>query len=123
MASEPKVSSGAATYRNGVLTLICALLVLLCVRGLGGGGIAGEAQASGARGVPMIPNAAAQRLQMIEELKQLSQITQKLGEIESTMDARLREMEQRLAEQTSIMKIEQRSRGRSEERNDPNAPE
>ena len=113
MTSERNVSRAAVSYRNGVLTVICGLLVLLCVRELGVGGNS-EAMAS-ATTRPALPNAAAQRVQMIQELKELRTITTKLGSIETTVETRLAAVEKRLTEQTALLKTAERRRGRNEE--------
>lgn len=113
MTTERNVSRAATSYRNGVLTVICGLLVLLCVRELGVGDSA--ALASSATESVGPPNAAAQRLQMIQELRELRAISTKLGSIEKTIDSRLSAVEQRLTEQTALLKASERRRGRSEE--------
>lgn len=73
----------SATYRNGVLTVIACLLVLLLVQGFGGGGAPeAVAQSRGEAAAP--PNAAVQRLQMI---RQLESIDGRIGRLEAAVDS------------------------------------
>ncbi len=114
MPSEQNVSRAAVSYRNGVLTVICGLLVLRCVRELGVGG-GSEAMAAREATAQTVPNAAAQRQQIVQELKELKTITKKLGSMEKTVETRLGAVEQRLTEQTALLKNAERRRGRNEE--------
>lgn len=101
-------SRHGTTYRNGVLTVICALLAVLAMRETGS---VSASEAVAASGPPKVPNAFAQRLQIVDELKELKTITAKLTSMEKTMDTRLSSIEGQLKEQTAAMKAEQRRRG------------
>lgn len=112
MTERTRIRSGA-TYKNIVLTLICAFLGVIALRETGG--LVTTAEGANNTKVPMIPNAAAQRVQMIEELRELRTISGHLESMESKMDSRLTAIERSIDEMTVAFRVENKRRGRTEE--------